>query len=220
MTQIKQINTYQWISLWALCTQLYSSEFGSCFTRILISFIAYTELCSVQFSHSIVSNSLQPHGLQHARPPCPSPTPGVYSNSCPLSRWCHPTISSSVLPFSSYLQFSKHHHQASLSFTVSQSLIKLMSIESWCHPTISFSVTPFSSCPQSFPALGSFPVSQLFESGGQSIEASASVLPVNIQGWSPLGLTGLISLQVKGLSRVFPSTTLRKHQLFSTQSSL
>ena len=113
--------------------------------------------CSVQFSHSVLSSSLWPHGLQHARPPCPAPTPGVYSNSCPLSRWCHLTISSSVVPFSSHLQ--------------------------------------------SFPASGSFLRSQFFASGSQSIgvSASASVLPMNIQDWFPLGLTGLISLQSKGL---------------------
>ena len=117
------------------------------------------------FSYSVVSNSLWPHGLQHARPPCPSPTPRVHSNSCPLSQWCHPTVSSSVVPFSS--------------------------------------------CLQSFPALGSFPMSQLFASGSQSIgvSASASVLLMNIQSWFPLGLTGLISLQSKGLSRVFSNTT-------------
>jgi len=115
--------------------------------------------CSVQFSHSVVSDSLYPHGLQHARPPCPSPTPRVYSKSCPLSWWYHPAISSSIVPFSSHLQ--------------------------------------------SFPASGSFPVSQFFASGGQSIKvsASASVLPVNIQDWSPLGLTDWISLQSKGLSK-------------------
>ena len=112
---------------------------------------------SVQFSHSVMSDSLQPHGLQHARPPCPSPTPGVYSNSCPLSRWCHPAISSSVVPFSS--------------------------------------------CPQSFPASGSFQMSQFFTSGGQSIGVSAliSVLPMNIQDWFPSGWTGWISLQSKSL---------------------
>ena len=110
---------------------------------------------SVQFSHSVMSDSLWPHGPQHARPPCLSPTPRVYSNSCPLSQWCHPTISSSVIPFSS--------------------------------------------CPQSFPASGSFQMSQLFASGGQSIGVSAStwVLPVNTQDWSPLGWTGWISLQSK-----------------------
>ena len=117
---------------------------------------------SIQFSRSVVSDSLQPHGLQHARPPCPSPTPKVYSDSCPLSRWCHPTISSSVVPFSS--------------------------------------------CLQSFPASGSFQMNQFFASGGQSIgvSASASVLPMNIQDWFPLGWTGWISLQSKGLSRVPP----------------
>ena len=132
---------------------------------------------SIQFSGSVMSDSLQPHGLQQARPPCPSPTPGVYSDSCPLSQWCHPTISSSVVPFSS--------------------------------------------CPQSFPASGSFPISQLFTSGGQSIgvSASTSVLPMNIQDWFPLGWTE-ISLQAKGLSRVFSNTTVQKHQFFGTQLSL
>ena len=132
---------------------------------------------SVQFSHSVVSDSLQPHKPQHTRPPCPSPTPGVHSNACPSS-W-------------------------------------------WCLPAISFSVVPFSSCPQSFPASGSFQMSQLFTSGGQSIgvSASTSVLPMNIQDWFPLGWTGWISLQSKGLSRVFSNTTVQKHQFFSTQLS-
>ena len=123
-----------------------------------------------------VSNCLWPHGLQHTRLPCPLLSPGVCSNSCPLSQWCHPTISSSV--------------------------------------------TPFSSCPQSFPASESFPISWLFASGGQSIGASAStsVLPMNIQGWFPLELTGLI-LRSKGLSIVFSSTTVQKHQFFSAQLS-
>ena len=134
------------------------------------------QFSSVQFSHSVVSDSLWPHELQHARPPCPSPTPRVYSNSCPLSQWCHPTISSSIVPFSS--------------------------------------------CPQSFPASGSFPMCQFFSSGDQRIvSASASVLPLSIQEWSPLGWTGLISLQSKGLSRVFSNTTLQQHQFFSTQPS-
>ena len=126
---------------------------------------------SVQFSRSVVSDSLQPHESQHARPPCPSPTPGVYSNSCPSSRWCHPAISSSVVPFSS--------------------------------------------CPQPLPASGSFPMSQLFTWGGQSIgvSASASVLPMNTQDWSALGWTGWISLQSKGLSSVFSNTTVQKHHL-------
>ena len=117
--------------------------------------------------HSVVSSSLRPHGMQHNGLLCPSPSPGVCSNSCPLSQWCHPTISSSVIPFSSY--------------------------------------------PQSFPVLGSFLMSQLFASGGQSIGASASVLLMNIQGLFPLGLTGLISLQFRGLSRDFSNTTVRKH---------
>ena len=120
---------------------------------------------SVQFSLSVVSNSLRPRGLQHTRLPCPSPTPGACSKSCPLSQWCHPAISSSVIPFSS--------------------------------------------CLQSSPASGSFPMSQFFTSGGPSTGASASVLPVNIQDRFPLGLTGLISLQSKGLSRVFSNTTVR-----------
>ena len=135
-------------------------------------------LLSVQFSHSVVLNSLRPHGLQHTRPPCPSPTPGVSSNSCPLSQWCHPTIWSSVVPFSSYLQ--------------------------------------------SFPASASFPMIQFFTSGGQSIRvsASASLLPMNIQNWFPLGWTGWISLQSKGLSRVFSNTTVQKHLFFGAQLSL
>ena len=133
---------------------------------------------SVQFSHPVISNSLWSHGLKLARPPCPSPTPRVHPNSCPSNRWCHPTILSSVVPFSS--------------------------------------------CLQSFPALGSFPMSQLFVSGGQSIEvsASASLLPMNIQDWFPLGWTGWISLQFKGFLRVFSNTTDQKHQFFSTQLSL
>ena len=124
-----------------------------------------------------MSHSLWSHGLQHTRLPCPSPTLGACSNSSPLSHWCHPTISSSVVPFSSRLQ--------------------------------------------SFPASGSFQMSQLFASGDQSTgaSASASVLPVNIQDWFPLGLTGLISLQARGLSRVFYNTTVQKHQFFGTQPS-
>ena len=133
--------------------------------------------CSIHFSRWVVSDSLLPHESQHARSPCPSPTPGVYSNSCPLSRWCHPAISSSVIPFFS--------------------------------------------CPQSLPASGSFPVSQLLAWGGQSIgvSASASVLPMNTQDWSPLGWTGWISLQSKGLSRVFSNTIVQKRQFFSAQLS-
>ena len=133
---------------------------------------------SVHFSHSAVSDSLQPHGLNHARPPCPLSTPGVYSNSCPFSQWCHPMISSSVVPFSS--------------------------------------------CLQSFPASGSFWMSQFFTSVGQSIGVSAlaSVLPMNIQNWFHLGWTGWISLPSKGLSRVFSNTTVQKHQLFGAQHFL
>ena len=135
-------------------------------------------LFSVQFSCSLMSNCLWPHELQHSRLPCPSPTPGVHPNPHPSSRWCHPTVSSSVIPFSP--------------------------------------------CPQSFPASGSFPMSQLVASGGQSIgvSASTSVLPVNTQDWSPLGWTSWISLQSKGLSRVFSNTTVQKHQFFGAQLSL
>ena len=134
-------------------------------------------LSSVQFSHSVVSNSLRRHESQHARPPCPSPTPGVYSDPCRLSWWCHPAISSSVVPFSRL---------------------------------------------QSFLASGSFQMSQLFTSGGQiiGVSDSTSVLPMNTQDWSPLGWTGWISLQSKGLSRVFSNTTVQKHQVFSAQLSL
>ena len=131
---------------------------------------------SVQFSHSVISHSLQPHGLHHARLPCLSSTPRACSNSCPLSPGCHPTILSSVLPFSS--------------------------------------------CLQSFPASGSFQMSPVFASGGRSIGVSTSVLPVDIQDWFPLGWTGWISLQSKGLSRVFCNTTVQKHQFFGTQLSL
>ena len=133
-------------------------------------------MLSVQFSHWVVSNSLRPHELQHSRPPCPSPTPGVHSNSGPSSPWCHPAISSSVVPFSS--------------------------------------------CPESLPASESFPVSQLFAWGGQSIGVSAlaSFFPKNTQGWSPLEWTSWISLQSKGLSRVFSNTTVQKHQFFGAQA--
>ena len=132
---------------------------------------------SVLFSHSVMSDSLWLHESQHARPPCPSPTPRVHSNSCPSSWWCHPAISSSIVPFSS--------------------------------------------CPQSLPASESFPMSQLFSWGGQSIGGSAlaSVLPMNTQDWSPLEWTGWTSLQSKGLSRVFSNTTVQKYQFFGTQLS-
>ena len=143
-----------------------------------VDFQVLDHLSSVQFSRSVVSDSLRPHEPQHIRLPCPSPTPGVHSNPCTLSRWWHPTISSSVVPFSS--------------------------------------------CPQSFPASGSFQMSQLFASGGQSIgvSASTSLLPMNTQDWSSLGWTGWISLQSKGLSRVFSNTTVQKHQFFCAQLSL
>ena len=132
---------------------------------------------SDQISRSVVSDSLQPHESQHARPPCPSPTPRVHPNSCPSSRWCHPAISSSVVLFSS--------------------------------------------CPQSLPASESFPVSQLFAWSSQStgVSALASFLPKKSQGWSPLEWTGWISLQSKGLSRVFSNSTVQKHQFFGAQPS-
>ena len=132
---------------------------------------------SVQFSRSVVSDSLWPHEPQHARLPCPSPTPRVHSDSCPSSQWCHPAISSSVVPFSS--------------------------------------------CSQSLPALESFPMSQLFTWGGQrtGVSALASFLPKKSQGWSPSEWTGWISLQSKGLSRVFSNTTVQKHQFFGAQPS-
>ena len=141
-------------------------------------FILLVVFSSVHFSCSVMSDTLRPHGLQQAWPPCPSPTPEAYSNSCPLSWWCHPTTSSSVIPFSSSLQ--------------------------------------------SFPASGFFPMSQFFTSGSQSIGVSAlaSVLPMNIQDWFPLGWTAWISLQSKGLSRVFSNTIVLKHQFFGAQLSL
>ena len=159
----------------AFLSQLFPFLYSSLFTP---SLLILCFLHTVQFSRSVVSHSLQPHGLQHDRPPGPSLNPRVYSNSCPLSQWCHSTILSSVIPFSSYLQ--------------------------------------------SFLALGSFPMSQFFASGGQSlgVSASLSVLPMNIQDWFPLGWTGWISLQSKGLSRVFSNTTVQKHQFFSTRLSL
>ena len=150
----------------------------TCICLCIHSKRVFDHLLLLLFSCWVVSDSLRPHGLPHARLPCPSPSPGACSNSCPLSWWCYPTISSSVTHFS---------------------------------------------CPQSFPASGFFfPMSQLFASGGQSIgtSASASVLPMNIQDWFPWGLTGWISFQSKRLSRVFFSTTVRKHRFFGTQPSL
>ena len=145
-------------------------------SREILDVLSMKETSSVQFSRSVVFDSLRPHGRQHARLSCLSPTPGASSDSCPLSQWCHPTISSSVIRFSS--------------------------------------------CLQSFPASGSFPVSQFFALGAQGIgvSASASVLPMNTPDWFPLGWSGLISLQSKGLSRVF-STTIQKHQFFSAEPS-
>ena len=177
---------------WTLVMQDNDEDLGECishafnnfffsFKRVVSYWYSIDKLTDHTFSHqfscSVISDYLWPHGLQHARLPCPSPIPKAYSNSCPLSQWCHPTILSSVIPFSS--------------------------------------------CLQSFPASGSFPMSQLFASGGQSIGVSAlaSVLPMNIQDWFPLGLTGLISLKSKGFSRVF-NTTVQKNQFFSSQLSL
>ena len=148
--------------------------------KILQFFIFFTSLFTIiiQFSHSFVSHSLWPHVLQHTRVPCPSPIPEAHSNSCPSNWWCHPIISSSVIPFTSYLQ--------------------------------------------SFPTSGSFQMSLCFTSGGQSIGVSASVpvFPKNIQDWFSLGWTGWISLQSKGLSRVFSSSIVQKHQFFGAQLSL
>ena len=161
---MKNINQEKYVHLWLTHVDIWQKPTKYCKT--------------VQFSPSVVSDSLWPHGLQHSRPPCPSPTPGFYPNSCPLSQWCHPTISSSVIPFSSHLQ--------------------------------------------SFPASRSFQMSQFFISGGQSIggSASAAVLPMNTQDWFPLGWTSWVSLQSKGLSRVFSNTTVQRHQFFSTQLPL
>ena len=176
----KQCKQWQTLFSWAAKSTQTVSAAMKLKRRLLLGRKSYDkpQFSSVQFSRSVVSDSLWPHGPQHARPPCPSPTPRVYSNSCPLSRWYHPTISSSVIPFSS--------------------------------------------CLQSFPASGSFTVSQFFTSGGQCIgvSASASVLPMNIQDWFPLGWTGWISLQSKRRSRVFSNTTVQKHQFFGSQLSL
>ena len=184
------MSDYTIMVIWVIKILLYSSPVYSCHLFLISSasvrsipflfFIMpiFAWKCSLQFSRSVMSGSLQPHELQQASPPCPSPTPGVYPNACPSNQWCHPTISSSVVPFSS--------------------------------------------CLQSFPASGSFQMSQLFTSGGEVIGASAStsVLPMNTQDWSPLGWTGWISLQSKGLSRVFSNTTVQKHQFFCAQLSL
>ena len=162
---MRLIGHHWWCWPWSL-VKVISARFLHC--KVTLS------LCCLFFSHSVLSDSLRPHGLQHARLPCPSLSPGACLNSCPLSRWCHPTISSSVI------------------------------------------------CPQSCSASGSFPMSWLFPSGGQSIGASAlaSVLTMSIQGWFPLGWTGWIALLSKGFSRVFSSTTFWRHQFFGVQTSL
>ena len=172
--QIKGINSFEHKN------QIWSKFSWSVFTEgyiycFYLLYLVWIFIYLVQFTRSVVSNSLWSHEPQHARPPCPSPTTGVHPNLCPSSQWCHPAISSSVIPI--FL------------------------------------------CPQSLPASGSFPMSQLFESGGQSIGVSAltSVLPMNTQDWSPLRWTGRISLQSKGLTRVFSNTTVQKHQFFGAQ---
>ena len=170
---IPRINPWLWCMILFMCCWVW---FASNLLKSFVSmFIRYQ---SVQFSRSVVSNSLRPRESQHARPPCPSPTPRVHWDSRPSSPWCHPAISSSVIPFSS--------------------------------------------CPQSLPASESFPMSQLFASGGQStgVSALASFLPKNTQDWSPLGRTGWLSLQSKWFSRVFSNITVQTHQFFSAQLSL
>ena len=158
--------------LYLKCMQKFLEKF--CIHKVLFFYYGFS---SVQFSRSVMSDSLRSHESQHARPPCPSPTPGVHSNSRPSSWWCHPAVSSSVIPFSS--------------------------------------------CPQSLPASESFPMSQLFEWGGQStgVSALASFLPKKSQGWSLSEWTGWSSLQSKGLSRVFSNTIVQKHQFFGSQLS-
>ena len=166
------------IYAWGNCWHIGCKALATKFWQILgLLSIPWGNISSIQFSRSVVSNSLQPHESQHARSPCPSPTPRVHPNLCASSRWCHPAISSSVIPFSS--------------------------------------------CPQSFVASGSFPMSQLLTWGGQSIGVSAlaSFLPMNTQDWSPLGWTGWISLQSRGLSRVFSNTTVLKHWFFGGKLS-
>ena len=172
----KALNHTMWLPIWSSLTSINNGRYKNRTNRRRTGPLPF--LSSFQFSHSVMSNSLWPQGLWYTRLPCPSPTPGVCSNSYPLTQWSHSTISSSVVSFSSYLQ--------------------------------------------TYPESGSFPLSQFFPSGGQSIKvsASASVLPMNIQDWFLLGLTGWISLQSKGLSRVFSSTTVQKHQFFGTQLSL
>jgi len=198
---------------------------------------------SVQFSRSVMSDSLLPHESQHTRPPCPSPTPGVHSNSRPLSQWCHRAISSGVC----CLYFPPRIIKLVLGccWSVAQSNLilcncmdrsarlpcpspspracsNLCPLSPWCHPTISPSFITFSSCLPSSPASGSFLMSRFFASGGQSsrASASASILPMNIQDLFPLGLIAWISFQSKGLSRIFSNTIVQKHQFFGAQPSL
>ena len=165
-----------WGINWVLSTfKFLSSVCAFEFWQLIFSEIITQNNLNLQFSCSVLCDSLWPHGMQLARLPCSSQNPRDCSNSCALNQWCHPTISSSIIPFSS--------------------------------------------CPQSYSASGSFPMSQFITSGGQSVGDSASVLPMNIQDWFPLGLTGLISLQSKGLSRVFSNTTVQNHQFFGTHLS-
>ena len=179
LLQIKENKCFQWrgIRFRAAKMQILFFLWFSFDLRGQILLTLTLKITSVQFCRSVMSDYLWPHELQHARPPCPSPTPRVHPNSCPSSRWCHPAISTSVIPFSS--------------------------------------------CPQSFPASESFPMSQLFAWGGQSsgVSALASFLPKKSQGWSPSEWTGWISLQSKGLSRVFSNTTVQNHQFFGAQLS-
>jgi len=168
-----QLSMYSCVSFYCISPRVSPWNFIAYYSKP--NLIITSSMSVSQFRPSVVSDSLWPHKLQHARPPCPSPTPGVHPNPCPLSPWCHPAIS--------------------------------------------FSIVPFFSCPQSLPASGSFQMSQHFASGSQSIGvlASTSVLPMNTQDWSPSGWTGWISLQSKGLLRVFSNTTVQKHQFFGTQ---
>ena len=173
-----QKKKYHYLWFWKkMMLLMYITNLVKCRKKISLYRIwfHFIRISSVQFSRSVVSSSLPPHESQHTRPPCPSPTPGVHSDSRPSSPWCHPAISTSVVPFSSY--------------------------------------------PQSLPASESFPMSQLFAWGGQStgVSASASFPPKKSRGWSPWGWTGWISLQSKGLSRVFSNTTVQKHQFSGTQ---
>ena len=173
------LNNLYLLNLYSLFKKVFSLCLSLCFKFPIVLWKYHNgSFSSIQFSRSVVSGSVWPHELQNTRPPSPLSTPGVHPNPCPLSQWCHPTIS--------------------------------------------FSVIPFSSCPQSFPSSGSFQMSQLFAWGGQStgVSASSSVLPMKTQDWSPFGWVGWITLQSKGLSRVFSNTTVQKHQFFSSQLSL